>query len=102
MPNNYDAIERLIFEDNLRIEAVDFHPELDVMIIILNTKAILRQNISTYKSLKKAKNSALLNYKLIAGGTGIHWPDLDVDLSLKGFLRDTLKNAVNPKETKAA
>jgi hypothetical protein len=36
--NNFDSIEKMIFDEGLRIEAVDFHPELDVMLIVLNTK----------------------------------------------------------------
>ena len=28
-------------------------------------------------------------WRLIAGGRGIHWPELDEDLSVSGFLRGT-------------
>jgi hypothetical protein len=42
--NNYDTIERLIYEENLHIEAVDFHPELDIMLILLNTKAVFTKD----------------------------------------------------------
>jgi hypothetical protein len=95
-PNNqFDAIESLIFEEGLRIETLDFHPELDIMIIILNTKAILRQNLSSYLYLKNAEKSQLLQYELIGGGTGIRWPLLDEDLSLKGFLQNELRKVVN-------
>ena len=100
--NSYDTIEKLIFEDGIRIETIDFHPELDVMLIILNTKAVLRQTISSYKLLKNAKKEALLKYELITGGTGIHWPEIDEDLSLKGFLRDELIKLVNDNGIKAA
>lgn len=92
--NQFDAIEKLIFDEGLRIEKVDIHPELDLMIIILNTKAILRQNLSTYSHLKKADKAAILQYELIADGAGIHWPTLDEDLSLKGFLQDELRKMV--------
>lgn len=92
--NNYDAIEKLIYEEGLRIEAIDFHPELDVMLIILNTKAVLHQKISSYKLLAKASKESLLQYELIGEGTGVHWSLLDEDLSLKGFLRDELRNMV--------
>ncbi len=44
--NKYDAIEKLIYDEGLRIEAIDFHPGLDVMLIVLNTKAVLHQRIS--------------------------------------------------------
>ena len=95
--NQFDAIENLIFIDKLRIDAVDIHPEYDLMLIILNTKAVLRQNISSYKTLKSADKLQLLQYELIGGGIGIHWPLLDEDLSLKGFLRDELQKMVNTK-----
>jgi hypothetical protein len=92
--NKYDAIEKLIYDEDLRIEAVDFHPELDVMLIVLNTKAVLHQRISTYKLLLSADKQALLQYELTGNGTGVHWPLLDEDLSLKGFLQDELRNVV--------
>lgn len=92
--NNYDAIEKLIYEEGLQIEAIDVHPELDVLLIILNTKAVLRQRLSSYRGLISADKSALLNYEFISNGTGVRWPLLDEDLSLKGFLRDELRNVV--------
>ena len=92
--NQFDAIESLIMNDGLRIEALDFHPEQDMMLIILNTKVVLNQSLSSYSVLKKADKSQLLQYRLIAGGTGVHWPELDEDLSLKGFLQSELRKVV--------
>ena len=89
-----DVIDNLIFIEGLRIKAVDIHPELDLITIYLNTKAVLSQNISAYKLLKGAEKSHLLQYELIGGGTGIHWPLIDEDLSLKGFLQDELRKVV--------
>jgi hypothetical protein len=100
--NNYDAIERLIYEESLQIEAIDFHPELDVMLIVLNTKAVLRQKLSSYTRLANADKAALMQYELICSGTGVHWPLLDEDLSLKGFLRDELRNVVRSGKDLAA
>ena len=101
--NNFDAIETLIYEEDLRIEAIDFHPELDVMLIILNTKAVLHQRISSYKTLHNAKRALLMQYELIANGVGVHWKALDEDLSLKGFLKDELRQIVkNGKDMAAA
>ena len=57
--NNYDAIEQLIYTEGLRILAIDFHKELDLMLIVLNTKAILHQKISTYTLLKNASLSSI-------------------------------------------
>lgn len=95
LKNKYDALEQLIFEEGLSITTVDIHKDLDLMLIILNTKAILRQKISTYKNLSKATTDALQQFELIAGGKGIHWPLLDEDLSLKGFLQQEIRNIVN-------
>lgn len=100
--NNYDSIERLIYEEGLRIETIDFHPELDLMLIVLNTKAVLQQQISSYKLLKSADISSLSQYELIGNGTGVHWNLLDEDLSLKGFLKEELKKVVKEPGTKAA
>ena len=101
--NNFDPIEKIIYEEKLRIETIDFHPELDVMLILLNTKAILRQTISAYPSLAKADKATLMKYELIGKGTGVSWPDLNEDLSLKGFLRDELRSVVrNNKDAFAA
>jgi len=97
--NNFDAIEKLINQDNLKIVFVDFHPELDVMLIVLNTKAVLHQRLSSYPRLNAAEIKNLLQYELIGNGTGIHWSLLDEHLSLKGFLQDDeLRNVVNGKQ----
>jgi len=93
----FDAIDHIIFTEGLRIQALDIHPELDLMTIYLNTKAVFSQNISSYKLLSGADKSQLLQYELIGGGTGVHWPLLDEDLSLKGFLQDELRKVVNGK-----
>jgi hypothetical protein len=40
-----------------------------------------------YPRLLHASKAALKNWKVSAGGYGIHWPDLDEDLSTEGLLR---------------
>ena len=92
--NNYDTLEQLIYKEGIRINTIDVHTDMDLLLIVLNTGAVLQEKISSYPSLSKAGNNQLLNYELIGGGTGIHWPDLDEDLSLKGFLHDSIKNRV--------
>jgi hypothetical protein len=39
-----------------------------------------------FPRLVRASQEQLNNFKLIGSGTGLHWPDLDEDLSIKGFL----------------
>lgn len=100
--NKYDAIEHLIYEENLRIETIDIHAELDIMLIILNTKAVLYQKISNYNLLKNASKEALLQYEINANGSGVYWPLIDEDLSLKGFLQDELKSLTKSSKAVAA
>ncbi|HEX8279096.1 MAG TPA: DUF2442 domain-containing protein [Segetibacter sp.] len=95
LKNKYDALEQLIFEEDLSIVSIDLHMDLDLMLIILNTKAVLRQKISSYKNLSRGSNEALQQFELITNGKGVHWPLLDEDLSLKGFLQQELRNMVN-------
>lgn len=90
----FDAIDSMIFEEGLRIKALDIHPELDLMTIYLNTKAVLSQRISSYKLLKSADKYQLMRYEIIGDGIGVHWIELDEDLSLKGFLQDELRKVV--------
>lgn len=98
--NKYDALESLIYQEGLRIETIDIHQELDLFLVILNTKVILRQRLSDYSRLREASNEQLHRYELIDNRTGIHWPCLDEDLSLKGFLRDELKSLVHGNSQK--
>ena len=99
--NNFDSLERLIFEEGIRILTIDFHRDIDLMLIILNTKAILRQKISSYPKLNKASLVDLNAFELIGNGEGVTWPSLDEDLSLKGFLQSELRNVL-AKDVKAA
>ena len=99
--NKYDSVESLIYEEGIRIQALDIHPEMDLMLVVLNTKAILRQKLSSFAKLANATQEQLLNFQFTGEGTGIYWPDVDEDLSLKGFLQNELRslvgNKTNPK-----
>ncbi len=94
--NNYDTLEHLIFEGGLRIKAIHIHADMDMMLIVLNNKRVMRRMISGSPRLAKATAEQLNNYRLIANGVGIHWPDLDEDMSLKGFLKEELAQEFEP------
>ena len=101
--NKYDSVESLIYEEGIRIQALDIHPELDLMLVVLNTKAILRQKLSSFTRLANATKEQLHNFQFIGEGTGIYWPDVDEDLSLKCFLQNELRSLVsNQNNPKAA
>ena len=40
-----------------------------------------------FSRLSKATKTQLENYELLGDGEGIHWPDIDEDLSVAGLLR---------------
>lgn len=92
--NSFDSIEQIIYENKLRITSIDFHKELNMMLVILNSGIVLQKWIYNYPLLKTATENQLKNFRFIGGGTGVHWPDLDEDLSLKTFLVDEFKRQV--------
>ncbi|MBL7717431.1 MAG: DUF2442 domain-containing protein [Flavipsychrobacter sp.] len=90
----FDTIEQLIFDEKLRIVDVDFHVASDVLEVALSTDAVLQFPLSSFRLLLGAEEPDLRNYEIIAAGTGVHWPALDEDLSLKGFLQEALKQTI--------
>jgi hypothetical protein len=93
--NRYDSLESIIFESNLMIVAIDFHKEINTMLIVLNTGSIINSEINITNKLKQASIEQLKDYTIIAQGSGIHWPSLDEDISLKGLLRSTIQKQLN-------
>jgi hypothetical protein len=81
-----DPLERLIYERQLYIADVVMQKELNMMVVFLNTHKLLNLKISDYPRLKNATQKQLDKWRLIARGVGIHWKELDEDLSLKGFI----------------
>lgn len=43
--------------------------------------------LTWYPTLLDATPKQRMNWKIAGGGYGIHWPDLDEDLSTEGLLR---------------
>lgn len=80
-----DEINKMIIEDGLRIKAVHFHKDLDLMMILLNNKKVLKRSISEFKLLRNATEKQLQKYEI--SRMGIHWSELDEDLSLLGFIK---------------
>ena len=92
--NIYDTIENLIFNQGLRISSLKFSDSLDKMFAHLTNDLILVIPTQLFPNLNHANKATLSNFRLIAGGTGIYWPDLDEDLSLKGFLKEYLRQRI--------
>ena len=96
--NKYDTIESLISSKGLVIESVEISPENDKLFIKLNTEITFITPTKNYKGLKNADEKSLKNFRLVGKGVGIHWPDLDEDLSLKGFITEFLSQKMLSKE----
>jgi len=70
--------------DTLHITSV--HPEQDWLVVDMSDGRRLSTPISWYPRLARASQQQRENWRLIGGGEGIHWPELDEDLSLAGML----------------
>ena len=58
----------------------------DLMTLGLSDGRILSIPIAWYPKLASANSKQLKRYEITPSGYGIHWPDLDEDLSVYGFL----------------
>lgn len=83
-----DAIDQIIIENKLSIAGVSFYPEIDLMLVVLNNKRVIKCDISFYSRLSDATLEQLQNHNI--SPMGVHWPDLDEDLSLRGFIKHEL------------
>jgi hypothetical protein len=60
---------------------------LDRMICIrMSDKKEVRFPVEENSKLSAATNFQRNNIEVICGGTGLHWPDLDEDLSIAGIM----------------
>ncbi|RNC76709.1 DUF2442 domain-containing protein [Piscirickettsiaceae bacterium NZ-RLO2] len=76
-----------ILETNIdtRIKQVTVNDEF--LTVSLIDGRIISTPIAWYPSLFNADKKQRENWDLAGGGYGIHWPDLDEDLSVDGMLR---------------
>jgi hypothetical protein len=95
MQNSYDSIEQLIVDKNIGIKNLTVDVRDKLFFVVLNTNQVLAINYDNYPRLRDANLNQLKNYEIIAKGKGLHWPGLDEDLSLKGFLRDYLESQLS-------
>lgn len=83
-----DALDQLIQSHNVRIVGLSFYPEVDLVLVVLNNRKVMKRALSDFGKLQGAPPDALARYEL--SRYGVHWPALDEDLSLKGFLQHEL------------
>ena len=68
-----------------RVESVGFAN--DSLVVSLKDGRTISVPLAWYPRLRDAKASSRKKWKISGGGYGIHWPDLDEDLSTEGLLR---------------
>jgi hypothetical protein len=58
---------------------------------------ILTVPLDWFPRLRNGTRAQRARWRLSAGGGGVHWPDLDEDLSAEGLLRGTREPGAGPK-----
>ncbi|MBI3406906.1 MAG: DUF2442 domain-containing protein [Planctomycetes bacterium] len=66
--------------------AIDVHVTSDTLTIDISDGRSVAAPLVWYPRLKHAKVKERSNWRLVGGGHGIHWPDLDEDISVANLL----------------
>jgi len=80
----------------MSMPAVDVHPlaqqvrvtEDDMIVALVDGRTVSVPSV-WFPRLAGATREQLEKYELLGDGEGIHWPDIDEDLSVEGLLRGT-------------
>lgn len=59
----------------------------DALSVALMDGRVISVPLAWYPRLLDASDSQRKNWRIAGGGYGIHWPDVDEDLSMEGLLR---------------
>ncbi len=73
-------------EATMRIDTVRFDHKSQHMHVLLKDCREITVPLWWYPSLLKATPSERENYQILPFGDAIHWPDIDEDLDVRGFL----------------
>ena len=76
--------------------AIEMHPqahniicdETSITVELVDGRTITAPLV-WFPRLAKASTSELKNWQILGNGEGIHWPDVDEDLSVQGLLLGT-------------
>ena len=68
--------------------ARDVNVTADFLQVILADGREIRVPLVWYPRLSDATEEHRKNWELIGGGIGIHWPDIDEDISVESLLRN--------------
>ena len=80
---------------DLMFKATKAWYENDKICILLSDKREIRFPIEMNKKLREASPVQIQNIEIICNGAGLHWPDLDEDLSITGIIEGRFGPAPN-------
>ncbi len=69
----------------------------DTLNVLLMDGRTIIVPLAWYPRLLKATPDQRTNWQIAGGGYGLHWPDIDEDLSTEGLLRGARAPGVRPK-----
>jgi len=80
-------------------QAIEVHPlaqqvsftDSDMVVALVDGRTV-SVPLVWFPRLASASRRQLENYEILADGEGIHWPDVDEDLSVAGLLRGSTDN----------
>ena len=67
--------------------AIDVKVSDDALMVTLIDGRRLSVPLNWFPRLSTASPKERSNFELLGGGVGIHWPDIDEDLSVEGLFR---------------
>jgi Protein of unknown function (DUF2442) len=71
----------------LDLRAAEVEISDDELTVVLTDGRRLSVPLTWFPRLLRATLKERSNYELLGGGIGIHWPDIDEDLSVEGLFR---------------
>ncbi len=66
--------------------AIDVDVTADALHVILADGREVRVPLAWFPRLNEASDAQRRNWRLIGGGIGVHWPELDEDISVESLL----------------
>ncbi len=78
-------MKQKVYDSDNRIKTVDFNR--DMIIVDLVDGRVISVPLIFYPRLFNANIKQKRNWIISGGGYGVHWPDIDEDLSSEGLLR---------------
>jgi hypothetical protein len=79
----------------------DVKVSADAIIVSLKDGRIISAPLAWYPRLLNAGEKQRANWKIAGGGYGIHWPEIDEDLSTEGLLRGAPAPFSRPQKKKS-